>query len=537
MEANGQSDSRPEVIKAADVLERIAMGAPIDYNNVIIDGDINLSSLQLSSKQKERSEFEQEIDYLSTEVKSIESPISIIDSEIHGLVYANNIFFNQTITLNGCLFDQDVQFRGTQFGEDASFQGSNFTGDAYFEWAEFYGKTDFQKSNFIESSHFLETIFSDDASFSRTIFGNFVDMRGAEFDESADFDFSIFGGNAHFGDVLFSKNIDFKSAQFNGSALFWAANFEGESDFRGTKFYKDALFSNSRFMGTASFGDTRFDGNAEFRKSIFSNDLLFENSLIRGNVIFRGATFEKNVGFENAIIASNADFSRAQFSNNRNSMTKFLNTSFVGDTSFAHSIFSPVVQMSNSRFNGSLNMTEAIFDRIEIRWGDIENSLIGDDSIYISLINNFRNLGQFEDHDNSIYKYGIYRLAHEDSVWSYLRDMMSWITCGFGVRPDFAIGWAVVIIILFGYIYHSRDAIKTDVKTQSVFQLRRYGRKMKRSTFREAIYFSTMVFFVSLPPQGLRPADKWRYAVMFEDVLGWIIMTLFVVTLGHVMIR
>ena len=62
------------------MLERIEMRIPIDYDNVIIVGDLNLSSLQLPSKQKERSEFEQEIRYLSTDVKLIESPISINDS-------------------------------------------------------------------------------------------------------------------------------------------------------------------------------------------------------------------------------------------------------------------------------------------------------------------------------------------------------------------------------------------------------------------------------------------------------------------------
>ena len=157
--------------------------------------------------------------------------------------------------------------------------------------------------------------------------------------------------------------------------------------------------------------------------------------------------------------------------------------------------------------------------------------------IYISLINNFRNLGQFEDYDNCIYQYGRYRLAHENSIWSYLIDSLSWITCGFGVRPHFAIGWAILLIISFGYIYYSLGVLQKDRRAQSAFQFRKYGQKMRTSTFREALYFSTMVFTLSLPALGLRPVEKWRYAVMVEDILGWIIMTLFVVTLGHVMIR
>lgn len=550
IEANGQSDSRSRIIKAVDLMERIEMGAPIEYKNVIIEGDINLSSLQLFSKKKERSEFEQEIVYLSDEVKLIESPISIMDSEIRGLVYANNIFFNQSITLNGCLFDQNVQFRGAQFGEDISVQGSSFADDTYFEWAEFYGKVDFQKSIFNESSHFLEAVFSGDAVFCRTTFGSFVDMRGTNFDEFADFDQSIFKGYAHFNEALFSRNNKFKSAQFNGPALFWAANFDGDSDFRGAKFFRDAVFSNSQFEGIASFGDTTIDGNAEFRESAFSDDLLFEDALIKGDAIFKEATFEKNVDFQNAIMFSKADFSRTQFSNNRNSITKFLNTSFGGNASFAYCSFSPVVQMRNSRFNGSLNMTEAVFDRMELRWKDIKDRLICDDTIYISMINNFRTLGQFEDQDDCIYQYGMYRLDHESSIWSYLIDTMSRISCGFGVRPQFTIAWAILIIIVFGYIYFLFGALLKDVeatrfvaqrisqfKKFNISRFKKFYKKTGAVTLTDALYFSAMVFTLSLPAQGLKPVGNWRYAAMVEDILGWMLMTLFVVTLGNVMIR
>jgi hypothetical protein len=60
-EANGLSDPAAKIIRAEDILEKIEAGAPIDYNNVIIEGDLNLSHLQLSSKHKKRSDFEQEI--------------------------------------------------------------------------------------------------------------------------------------------------------------------------------------------------------------------------------------------------------------------------------------------------------------------------------------------------------------------------------------------------------------------------------------------------------------------------------------------
>ena len=158
-EASGLSDPNAKIIRAEDILEKIEIGAPVDYNNVTIVGDLNLSSLQLPSKHKERSEFEQEIRYLSTDVKLIESPISINGSKIRGSIYSDNIIFNRSITFSGCVFDKDVHFRGTQFGDDVSFQDSSFAGNAYFEWAELDGKANFQNSIFYNSSHFLEVNF------------------------------------------------------------------------------------------------------------------------------------------------------------------------------------------------------------------------------------------------------------------------------------------------------------------------------------------------------------------------------------------
>jgi hypothetical protein len=45
------------------------------------------------------------------------------------------------------------------------------------------------------------------------------------------------------------------------------------------------------------------------------------------------------------------------------------------------------------------------------------------------------------------------------------------------------------------------------------------------------------MFFVALPPPAWNLQGRWKYVVLVEDVLGWMLMTLFVVTLGNVMIR
>lgn len=534
--ASGLSYQSSEVVRAEEILDQIEFGAPVDCYGVIIDGDLNLSRLNIPIEFKERSDFEQEIHYLSTNSKIVESPIDIIDCEIRGTISSNNIIFNKSVSFKDCIFEQDAHFRGTQFRDDLSFNNASFAGNAYFEWTEFNQLADFQNSVFISSTHFLEATFSGDSSFEKTEFRNLVDMRSSKYGEQANFGSSKFGDDAYLDRTQFSKDVDFRNSQFNGTATFWSADFGGVADFRGSKFLRDATFSNSQFQGIARLGNINFYGNADFRRSVFWDDALIENSLFEGEADFRQTNFGKNVGFENTIMGFDADFSHAQFSNDRNFKTRFINTSFQGDANFASCSLSPIAQMRNSRLNGSLNMTHATFDRLEVKWDDIKNNLKCDDSVFILLINNFRNLGQFNDYDNCIYQYGKFRIDYSDQVWSKFTDILSWITCGFGVRPHFTIFWAILLITIFGYIYYFYNIIKKDINSNRVLQKNR-GKKSKDSSFQEALYFSTMVFLVSLSPQGLRAEGKWRYLVMLEDILGWILMTLFVVTLGHVMIR
>jgi len=53
---------------------------------------------------------------------------------------------------------------------------------------------------------------------------------------------------------------------------------------------------------------------------------------------------------------------------------------------------------------------------------------------------------------------------------------------------------------------------------------------------RNALFFSTMVF-LSQGPIDFLPLGKNRYYVILEGILGWLLLALFLVTLGRVMIR
>jgi len=58
----------------------------------------------------------------------------------------------------------------------------------------------------------------------------------------------------------------------------------------------------------------------------------------------------------------------------------------------------------------------------------------------------------------------------------------------------------------------------------------------ERATLRNALFFSTMIF-LSQGPIDFLPMGRHRYYVMLEMILGWLLLALFLVTLGKVMIR
>jgi len=58
----------------------------------------------------------------------------------------------------------------------------------------------------------------------------------------------------------------------------------------------------------------------------------------------------------------------------------------------------------------------------------------------------------------------------------------------------------------------------------------------ERVTFRNALFFSTMIF-LSQGPIDFLPVGRHRYYVILEGIIGWLLLALFLVTLERVMIR
>lgn len=153
---------------------------------------------------------------------------------------------------------------------------------------------------------------------------------------------------------------------------------------------------------------------------------------------------------------------------------------------------------------------------------------------YLALVENYRRLGWLEDEDDCYYQYRKLDQAGKGWGWSKIIDILAWLSCGYGVRPSYAVVWSLLTILIFGLVFWIGDGIRRSSKPLS-------GPVEKdsipeRATLRNALFFSTMIF-LSQGPIDFLPVGRHRYYVMLEMILGWLLLALFLVTLGRVMIR
>jgi Pentapeptide repeats (9 copies) len=143
------------MIKAEEILEKIEDGKPVEYENIIIFGDLDLSRLDLPLDKSHR--------------KIIKSIIKIEYSEIKG-----DVFFDRSI------FSKLVDFDGSTFNKAANFSDSAFMEDAGFSEAQFQGEANFSRAHFMTEANFSRAKFNGDAEFGKAKFNKNLNLASAK---------------------------------------------------------------------------------------------------------------------------------------------------------------------------------------------------------------------------------------------------------------------------------------------------------------------------------------------------------------------
>jgi hypothetical protein len=485
------------------------------------------------------------------------------------------------ININSCRIDSNVSFSQTVFEEKVSFNNSQFTGNSDFYNCNFSKNgAYFIGTQFRKPAHFNEAEFAGAAVFSNAKFyGPAIFGTRVQFNEDANFDNSVFIGRSFFK-AEFKKYASFSFSRFKADANFSNSNFYGDTNFDDAIFDRYVNFAGSKFIGASeekmiSFAGTRFNGQVSFAESEFDSYVTFFN---KNTDIIKYAKFKEYVNFQGSKF-KNLNLEYVRFEDDVN----FLDAYFSSNVDFSYAFFDKMIQFSTSKsaqqFDKKCKITlrNTAFHRLNARWNDIKDHLVYDDAVYLSLINNFKNLGFFEDADNCYYQYR--RLAEKDKKWystpnksvdyfvnifreiasypmiaytdvkwlcntyppftwvcrfnwSKLSDQISWISCGYGVRVLPIILWMMGLTLVFALGYYIFDGV---VQTEALKATANAVNTTSLSIF-DSIYFSTMTITGKLP-SSFSPVGKWKYIVMTESFLGYLLLALFVIVIVKKLIR
>ena len=478
------TSSAQQVVPAQEILAKIVNKEPVYYDNIRVLGDLDLQSLP--------------------------------DARV-----ADSFALTNSTLIN-------ASFDGVTFEKDAVFWGTTF-GNASFDHASFIGQADFANTSLSNAS-----------------------FTAASFDEPAVFDGAFFRNNVSFEDAVFAKDAFFYEANFMANANFNYSDFASYSYFASARFLGDALFSDVDFSGPMDFSAASFAGRTNFFQSRMSS-AGFSDAVFFGPVQFGLASFSGLSSFGGAVFAKEANFNLARFSD----AAYFSGAEFRGLALFGLTKFQDIASLHSANFSGDLNfkggsistmllekakfgknsriiLNDTDFARFKAHWNEIEKHVVWDPGAYLALINNYHGLGWSADEDDCYYKYRSLNQASKNWGWSKAIDLLAWLSCGYGVRPGYAVAWSLLTILAFALAFWRGDGIRRSAKPLN--EPAEVDSVPEHVTLRNALFFSTMVF-LSQGPIDFLPVGKNRYYVILEGILGWLLLALFLVTLGRVMIR
>jgi hypothetical protein len=195
------------VVSASEVLAKIKSGEPVEFENCVIVGELNLSGLKVGRPVHfNQTTFR---DKMNFEYATFNGDAIFTDS-----------IFNRTALFQEAAFNRTAFFDNSTFNDYAQFWGSEFNGQhySYFVGSKFNSTANFQYSKFNGVADFLDAYFNDSANFEDNAFGIDVD--------------------AIFTDVVFKGNTSFGRSQFKGDALFENTTFKGKLSLTRTRYGK-----------------------------------------------------------------------------------------------------------------------------------------------------------------------------------------------------------------------------------------------------------------------------------------------------------
>lgn len=419
----------------------------------------------------------------------VKQPVKITNSQFQG-----------SLNFAGVTFNEPVDLRGTVFQKNISFAKARFLGDAKFAGSRIFGQADFIDAVFAGLASFTSARFFNDTSFGSVQFGQDAIFMAATFSRDVDYNFAKFSRLGYFENARF-ENVSFLQSQFDGHVTFLNAQFRGNAIFAATRFNSDVVFRGARFLRGNTFGLANFGGFSDFANVVFVDPAFFGVTRFSDNAYFVNARFDKGLILEDARLYS--------------------------------------MQLDNVSFGDSakINLNGADFTKFVVRWNAIKDRMVYDGAAYLALVKNYKSLEWFNDADDCYYQYRKIGQDMEPWGWAKISDIVSWISCGYGVRVSYTAVCCLFTILLFGVIFWAGKGMNK-FEIEGLELPGNSGlRPSTRVSLTDALYFSIAMFTTSQAPVNTYPVGFYRHLAMLEGILGWFFLGLFVVVLSGVLIR
>jgi uncharacterized protein YjbI with pentapeptide repeats len=212
------------IILAKIIITQIENGEIVNYDGIIIKGNLDLDGIKLPRDENDR--------YI------IKKAIKITNSNINQPMKICNVNFLDRVDFSGTTFVNSDLMR-SRFSKFANFEDAIFTGYASFSNVEFLDDVSFTNSQFAEGT----LVRFDEAKFQKDVF--FWGRRNKN---------TLFGGESYFRHAVFYGIAEFSKAVFSGKADFSFCRFSGEGiRLINTQFNDEVSFVGSKVKGTADF--------------------------------------------------------------------------------------------------------------------------------------------------------------------------------------------------------------------------------------------------------------------------------------------
>ena len=421
--------------------------------------------------------------------RSLSQPVRITNSIFLGPVRFAAASFNEPLDLQGSIFSDNVNFVGCRFLGGAKFTGVIFRGQADLRNTYFDGQASFLSAQFFEDASFGNGQFNGDAIFLNSSFARDVDFNFAQFQRLASF-----------ADARF-VNVSFLETQFGGHTTFLDARFLGNAAFAATRFDSDVVFRESSFLLGSTFGLSSFGGLADFTDVYFNRTAYFGGVRFTDLAYFINARFDRDLNMEES---------------------RFYN-----------------MRLDNVSFHegSKINLNNSDFTKLVVHWAVIRDRLEYNGAAYLALVRNYKSLEWFDDADDCYYQYR--RIGQEQASWGWgkISDLISWLSCGYGVRVSYTAFWCLFTILFFGVIFWAGKGMNKFEIVGMELPGDPSLKPTSRVSFTDALYFSIAMFTTSQAPVNTYPVGVYRHLAMAEGILGWFFLGLFVVVLSGVLIR